>query len=47
VDEFFSQATELAEAGNSVAQRKKKLKLYENRRKTQATDGAVNGLNNW
>uniref|UniRef100_A0A7S3PXG6 Epoxyqueuosine reductase n=1 Tax=Chaetoceros debilis TaxID=122233 RepID=A0A7S3PXG6_9STRA len=47
VDEFFSQADDLAKAGNDIKERKKMLKVYENRRKNEASDGAVAGLNNW
>jgi len=48
VDEFFAQANELAEAaGKSVSERKKALKVYKDRRKAEACDGKVNGLNNW
>jgi predicted adenine nucleotide alpha hydrolase (AANH) superfamily ATPase len=47
VDEFFAQAKEIAEAGRDVLERKKKLSLYKERRKNEATDGSTNGLNNW
>ena len=48
VDEFFSQANEIAEtAGNDVMKRKEALKVYKDRRKTEKTDGVVNGFNNW
>ena len=48
VDEFFSQANEIAEtAGNNIMKRKEALKAYKDRRKTEKTDGIVNGLNNW
>ncbi len=48
VDEFFSQANELATvAGNDLKERKKVLKIYESRRKSEAIDGSINGLNNW
>ncbi len=48
VDEFFSQANEIAEtAGNDIMKRKEALKVYKDRRKTEKTDGVVNGLNNW
>ena len=47
VDEFFAQANEIAEAGKDYEERKKKLEMYEERRKSEAHDGVVNGLNNW
>jgi len=48
VDEFFAQANELAKtAGKSVSERKKALKVYKDRRKAEADDGRINGLNNW
>lgn len=48
VDEFFAQANEIAEAaGNDVAKRREALKVYKDRRKSEATDGVVSGLNNW
>jgi hypothetical protein len=47
VDEFFSQANQIAEAGNDVMKRKEALKVYKDRRKNEKTDGVVNGLNNW
>jgi hypothetical protein len=47
VDEFFAQANEIAEAGKDRAERKKRLEMYKNRRKNEASDGLVNGLNNW
>lgn len=47
VDEFFAQAEEIAQAGNDRTERKKRLEVYKDRRKNEATDGVVNGLNNW
>lgn len=47
VDEFFAQANEIAEAGRNVKERKKRLEVYKNRRKDQANDGQISGLNNW
>ncbi len=47
VDEFFAQANDLAKAGRDIKERKKSLKVYENRRKSEANDGRVEGLNNW
>jgi len=47
VDEFFQQAEDLAKAGKDVKERKKMLKVYENRRKNEKTDGTITGLNNW
>lgn len=47
VDEFFAQAMELSKAGRDIHERKSALKLYENRRKSEAADGSINGLNNW
>jgi len=47
VDEFFAQAKELTKAGNSVKERKRLLSVYKDRRKNEATDGSVIGLNNW
>mmetsp|Transcript_15380 Transcript_15380/g.22696 ORF Transcript_15380/g.22696 Transcript_15380/m.22696 type:complete len:319 (+) Transcript_15380:107-1063(+) len=47
VDEFFSQANEIAEAGKDHKERKKRLEVYKNRRKNEADDRIVNGLNNW
>lgn len=47
VDEFFAQANEIAEAGTDREERKKKLQVYKERRKNEASDGVVNGLNNW
>ncbi|KAL9185734.1 hypothetical protein ACHAXT_003511 [Thalassiosira profunda] len=48
VDEFFSQANELAEAsGNDPKKRKEALKVYKDRRKNEKNDGKVHGLNNW
>jgi len=47
VDEFFAQANEIAEAGNNVQERKKKLQIYKDRRKNEKDDGVFDGLNNW
>ena len=47
VDEFFQQANMIAEAGKDLKQRKQKLAIYKDRRKTEASDGIVNGINNW
>jgi len=47
VDEFFSQAEEIAKAGKDIKERKKLLKVYEHRRKNEAVDGSASGLNNW
>lgn len=47
VDEFFAQASEIAEAGKDVKERKKRLEVYKNRRKNEANDGRMSGLNNW
>lgn len=47
VDEFFAQANELAQAGRDRSERKKRLEVYKERRKAEADDGFVNGLNNW
>lgn len=47
VDEFFAQAKELAKAGEDREERKKRLEVYKERRKNEATDGVVHGLNNW
>jgi hypothetical protein len=47
VDEFFAQAQTLSKAGWDVKERKKALKVYENRRKSEAADGTITGLNNW
>jgi hypothetical protein len=47
VDEFFKQATELAEVGNDVSKRKEALNVYKSRRKNEKADGTINGLNNW
>lgn len=47
VDEFFSQAEDLAKAGGDVVERKKVLQLYKDRRKNEAVDGSTTGLNNW
>jgi hypothetical protein len=47
VDEFFKQATEIAEVGNDVSKRKEALNVYKSRRKNEKADGTINGLNNW
>jgi len=47
VDEFFAQANEIAEAGSNRKERKKRLEVYKSRRKDEASDDVVNGLNNW
>jgi predicted adenine nucleotide alpha hydrolase (AANH) superfamily ATPase len=47
VDEFFQQANMIAEAGTDIAERKKKLTVYKDRRKAEATDGITSGINNW
>lgn len=47
VDEFFAQAKEIAEAGQDRAERKKRLEVYKERRKSEAIDGVTNGINNW
>ena len=48
VDEFFSQANELAsESGGDLKKRKEAMKVYKDRRKNEKDDGIVNGLNNW
>lgn len=47
VDEFFAQADDLAKVGKDIKERKKMLKVYENRRKNEATDGSTTGFNNW
>jgi len=47
VDEFFAQANEIASAGTDRDERKKRLQVYKERRKNEASDGVVNGLNNW
>eukprot|EP00542_Grammatophora_oceanica_P013236 CAMPEP_0194038172 /NCGR_PEP_ID=MMETSP0009_2-20130614/10435_1 /TAXON_ID=210454 /ORGANISM="Grammatophora oceanica, Strain CCMP 410" /LENGTH=193 /DNA_ID=CAMNT_0038680589 /DNA_START=102 /DNA_END=683 /DNA_ORIENTATION=+ len=47
VDEFFAQAKEIAEAGRNRKERKKKLAMYKDRRKKDANDGIVDGINNW
>jgi predicted adenine nucleotide alpha hydrolase (AANH) superfamily ATPase len=47
VDEFFQQANMVAEAGKDVTKRKNKLASYKDRRKAEAADGVVNGINNW
>jgi len=47
VDEFFSQAQEIAEAGSDRAERKKVLEVYKDRRKNEKETGVDFGLNNW
>ena len=47
VDEFFAQAKEVAKAGEDRMERKKRFEVYKDRRKKEAADGVVNGLNNW
>ena len=47
VDEFFSQAKEIAQAGSDVIERKKRMAVYKDRRKNEAIDGVINGVNNW
>ncbi len=47
VDEFFAQAEDLAKAGRDISERKKMLKVYQDRRKNEAVDGSTTGLNNW
>ncbi|KAL3940036.1 MAG: hypothetical protein SGBAC_005339 [Bacillariaceae sp.] len=47
VDEFFAQAQEIAQAGTDRVERKKRLETYKDRRKSEANDGILNGLNNW
>lgn len=47
VDEFLAQANEIADAGTDIQERKKRLQLYKSRRKNEADDGQINGLNNW
>ena len=47
VDEFFSQAEDLAKAGRDISERKKMLRVYQDRRKSEAGDGSSIGLNNW
>lgn len=47
VDEFFAQANEIASAGTDRGERKKRLEVYKERRKNEANDGVVHGLNNW
>ena len=47
VDEFFAQANMVAEAGRDLNKRKEKLAIYKDRRKAEASDGVVNGINNW
>mmetsp|Transcript_24009 Transcript_24009/g.58689 ORF Transcript_24009/g.58689 Transcript_24009/m.58689 type:complete len:162 (-) Transcript_24009:274-759(-) len=41
VDEFFAQAQEIAQAGTNRVERKKKLEVYTDRRKSEANDGVV------
>ena len=45
VDEFFAQANDLAKVERS--ERKKALQVYKSRRKNEASDGKIHGLNNW
>lgn len=47
VDEFFTQANELAKAGRNAEERKRLLKIYENRKKTPTNSGGDTSLNNW
>jgi predicted adenine nucleotide alpha hydrolase (AANH) superfamily ATPase len=47
VDEFFAQANEIAGGGQDREERKKRLEVYKNRRKNEASGGVVHGLNNW
>ena len=47
VDEFFTQAKEIAEAGSDRVERKKKLDVYKDRRKNEKETGIDFGLNNW
>lgn len=47
VDEFFAQANDIAKAGDDRRERKKALEIYKNRRKSEADDGKIHGLNNW
>ena len=47
VDEFFEQARVIAEAGRDFKERRKRLNVYKSRRKGEAIDGTVSGLNNW
>ena len=47
VDEFFSQAEDLAKVGKDVSERKNKLQHYKDRRKNEAADGSTTGCNNW
>ena len=48
VDEFFSQANEIAkQSGSDIQKRKEALKVYKDRRKSEKNDGVVNGFNNW
>ena len=48
VDEFFSQANEIAEqSGSDIQKRKEAIKVYKDRRKSEKNDGVVNGFNNW
>jgi hypothetical protein len=41
VDEFFKQATEMAEVGNDVSKRKEALNVYKSRRKNEKADGTI------
>jgi hypothetical protein len=47
VDEFFATAQQIAQVGRDIAERKKTLELYKERRKHESHDGVINGLNNW
>jgi hypothetical protein len=47
VDEFFAQANEIALSGRDIKERKRMLSSYKERRKNEADDGTINGLNNW
>ena len=48
MDEFFASANEIANiSGNDVSKRKDALRVYKDRRKNEAVDGNINGLNNW
>jgi len=47
VDACFAQAKDIAEAGRNRKERKKKLAIYKDRRKEDANDGIMDGINNW
>lgn len=47
VDEFFAQANVVAKAGRDVDERKRLLAIYQDRRKNEAHDHRISGLNNW